>query len=40
VIRLVRGLEARGHQVRLALVPGDRFEAKAREAAPSTTSAR
>jgi glycosyltransferase involved in cell wall biosynthesis len=32
VIRLVRGLEARGHQVRLALVPGDRFEAKAREA--------
>lgn len=32
VIRLVRGLEARGHQVRLALVRGDRFEAKAREA--------
>jgi len=32
VIRLVRGLEARGHQVSLALVPGDRFEAKAREA--------
>ena len=32
MIRLVRGLEARGHQVRLALVPGDRFEAKAREA--------
>jgi glycosyltransferase involved in cell wall biosynthesis len=32
VIRLVQGLQARGHQVRLALVPGDRFEAKAREA--------
>ncbi len=32
MIRLVRGLEARGHHVRLALVPGDRFEAKAREA--------
>jgi glycosyltransferase involved in cell wall biosynthesis len=32
VIRLVRGLEARGHHVQLALVRGDRFEAKAREA--------
>lgn len=32
VIRLVKGLEARGHRVLLALIPGDRFEAKAREA--------
>lgn len=32
MIRLVQGLQARGHQVRLALVAGDRFEAKAREA--------
>lgn len=32
MIRLVQGLEARGHHVRLALVPGDRFETKAREA--------
>lgn len=32
VIRLVTGLTARGHDVRLAVVPGDRFEAKAREA--------
>lgn len=31
-IRLVKGLEARGHRVRLAVIPGDRFEAKAREA--------
>ena len=32
VIRLVGGLEKRGHRVRLALIAGDRFEAKAREA--------
>ncbi len=32
VIRLVQGLEARGHRALLALIPGDRFEAKAREA--------
>jgi len=32
VIRLVRGLEQRGHRVLLGLVAGDRFEAKAREA--------
>jgi len=32
VIRLVKGLEARGHRALLALIPGDRFEAKAREA--------
>jgi glycosyltransferase involved in cell wall biosynthesis len=32
VIRLIGGLGARGHQVRLALIAGDRFEAKAREA--------
>jgi glycosyltransferase involved in cell wall biosynthesis len=32
VIQLVRGLRARGHRVLLALAPGDRFEAKAREA--------
>ena len=32
VIRLVQGLRARGHRVRLGLIPGDRFEAKAREA--------
>lgn len=32
VIRLVGGLRAHGHHVLLALAPGDRFEAKAREA--------
>jgi glycosyltransferase involved in cell wall biosynthesis len=32
VIRLIGGLEKRGHRVRLALIAGDRFEAKAREA--------
>jgi glycosyltransferase involved in cell wall biosynthesis len=32
VIQLVRGLRARGHRVLLAVAPGDRFEAKAREA--------
>ena len=32
VIRLVSGLEKRGHRVWLALIAGDRFEAKAREA--------
>ncbi len=32
VIRLVGGLEKRGHRVWLALIAGDRFEAKAREA--------
>ena len=32
VIRLVQGLRARGHHVLLGLIPGDRFEAKAREA--------
>ncbi|PYM17044.1 MAG: hypothetical protein DMD81_10760 [Candidatus Rokuibacteriota bacterium] len=32
VIRLIAGLRARGHTVRLGVVPGDRFEAKAREA--------
>ena len=32
VIRLVKGLEARGHRALLALIPGDRFEVKAREA--------
>ncbi len=31
IIRLVQGLEARGHRVLLAAVRGDRFEAKARE---------
>lgn len=31
-IRLVAGLRARGHHVLLAAIPGDRFEAKAREA--------
>lgn len=31
-IRLVAGLSARGHRVMLGAVPGDRFEAKAREA--------
>ena len=31
-IRLVQGLRARGHTVELALIAGDRFEAKAREA--------
>jgi glycosyltransferase involved in cell wall biosynthesis len=31
-IRLAAGLRARGHRVLLGLVPGDRFEAKAREA--------
>lgn len=32
VIQLVSGLSARGHQVRLGVIPGDRFEAKAKEA--------
>ncbi len=32
IIRLVGGLRARGHHVLLAVTPGDRFEAKAREA--------
>jgi glycosyltransferase involved in cell wall biosynthesis len=32
IIRLVEGLRARGHQVFLGVTPGDRFEAKAREA--------
>jgi glycosyltransferase involved in cell wall biosynthesis len=31
-IQLVTGLAARGHQVMLGVTPGDRFEAKAREA--------
>lgn len=31
-LRVVLGLQARGHRVWLALTPGDRFEAKAREA--------
>ena len=32
VIRLIGGLERRGHTVRLGLIAGDRFEVKAREA--------
>jgi glycosyltransferase involved in cell wall biosynthesis len=32
VIRLLIGLRARGHRVLLGLIPGDRFEQKAREA--------
>jgi glycosyltransferase involved in cell wall biosynthesis len=32
VIRLVVGLRERGHRVLLGMIPGDRFEAKAREA--------
>jgi len=32
VIHTVRGLRARGHDVRLGLIPGGRFEEKAREA--------
>ncbi len=32
IIRLVKGLEERGHHVLLGVTPGDRFEAKAREA--------
>jgi glycosyltransferase involved in cell wall biosynthesis len=32
VIRLLTGLRARGHRVRLGLIAGDRFEQKAREA--------
>ncbi|MEX2220942.1 MAG: glycosyltransferase family 4 protein [Candidatus Rokuibacteriota bacterium] len=32
VIRLLTGLRARGHRVLLGLIPGDRFEQKAREA--------
>jgi glycosyltransferase involved in cell wall biosynthesis len=32
VLRLVSGLRKRGHRVLLGLIPGDRFEAKAREA--------
>ncbi len=31
-IHLVRGLRARGHRVLLGVIPGDRFETKAREA--------
>jgi len=31
-LQLVRGLRERGHRVLLAVIPGDRFEAKAREA--------
>jgi glycosyltransferase involved in cell wall biosynthesis len=31
-LRLVTGLRARGHRVLLGMIPGDRFEAKAREA--------
>ncbi len=31
-IQLVRGLRARGHRVLLGVIPGDRFEIKAREA--------
>jgi glycosyltransferase involved in cell wall biosynthesis len=31
-IQLVRGLRARGHRVLLGVIPGDRFETKAREA--------
>lgn len=31
-IQLITGLVARGHRVRLAVIPGDRFETKAREA--------
>ncbi|HEV8613920.1 MAG TPA: glycosyltransferase family 4 protein [Methylomirabilota bacterium] len=31
-IRLATGLRARGHRVLLAVIPGDRFESKAREA--------
>jgi L-malate glycosyltransferase len=31
IIRLVAGLRARGHHVLLAVTPGDRFEARARE---------
>jgi glycosyltransferase involved in cell wall biosynthesis len=32
VIRLVLGLRGRGHHVQLGIIPGDRFETKAREA--------
>jgi glycosyltransferase involved in cell wall biosynthesis len=32
VIQLVAGLRTRGHRVLLGIIPGDRFEAKAREA--------
>jgi hypothetical protein len=32
IIRLLVGLRARGHRVLLGLIPGDRFEQKAREA--------
>jgi glycosyltransferase involved in cell wall biosynthesis len=32
IIRLLVGLKARGHRVLLGVIPGDRFEAKAREA--------
>jgi L-malate glycosyltransferase len=32
VIQLSRGLQGRGHRVLLGLIPGDRFETKAREA--------
>jgi glycosyltransferase involved in cell wall biosynthesis len=31
-LRLIQGLRARGHRALLGLIPGDRFEAKAREA--------
>jgi L-malate glycosyltransferase len=33
VVRLLTGLSGRGHRVLLGLIPGDRFEVKAREAA-------
>ena len=35
IIRLAQGLEERGHRVLLGVTPGDRFEAKAREAGVS-----
>jgi len=42
VIQLASGLRARGHRVLLGVIPGDRFEAKAREAGfdivPASTS--
>ncbi len=32
IIHLVSGLRARGHRVLLGVIPGDRFEAKAKQA--------
>ena len=32
IIQLIAGLRARGHRVLLGIIPGDRFETKAREA--------